>query len=1172
MKKRILCIWLVIVMCLSLLPVNASANSETDAANVAEDGTNQEENSAQDENSAQGENSTQDAPYVNQYGWKLADELGYADLYVWIYDCIKAAFTETEYEIEIENKDIDLTGIEGVVVSDKGYIFQTEQSVVGDLWILSQTLKPNDDPDFDYFFENLTNDVSCLHIPVVQYSNVPTENIMNIMECVIQDNPEFCFPSSYSIIKANDGTPLYISGYYHKDKIAADMESCISHAREEVASRVNKSIESMREEPVNDLLPLRNVAEKVEVAKIIHDYIVETANPGSIPCPNGKSCEGCSSCPGGESKPFLWQSTMYSVFDAKQQGLCEGYAQAFNYLARLYGIESITMTGEAFYNSPLSTDPQNPELIAGGHAWNAVYFGDVNDAIEYKKASNWSPIDVFWDEPLHENSIMKTNYKENETKVLQKYFLNSETIFTSPDEEYYRIITNTSGYGNYPFKGIPSASYDIDGNKLTNADDSTTGTYDPELVITYSFNDEDNRGNIYIDRATGTVIDADATLTAVDIPELVDDVKVTAIAKKAFHYCMSLETIKIPASVSRIDEYAFGRCESLTKFIVAEGNQTYRTDEKGVLYCDSNEVVNGKNEAITTLVAFPGGLSGEYIIPDGVTKIGNFAFCENTGLTGVEIPDTVTSIGNYAFIACSELSTVNIPAKEGTIGDLAFAGCYKMTLAEDSLANVTGIGQLAFADCVELTSVTISDEVTLISPGQFYECNRLDTVVIGEKVESIGADAFLGCSALRNVKLSENLKTIGRDSFSGCASLKEITLFEGVATICEGAFSGCPIQSIVLPKSLKVIGAAAFSNTTLLKDVYYGGTADDWAKITIGVTNGCLTQATIHFTEPEPEIPVLPELMFNMNISVGAEMVVNYNFMASVVNSYSDFYLEVKKYVADGDPVITVYGMTSDRVAMGYMPNPATGEPLMYNAAYTGINAKEMGNIFETTLYVVDAEGKIYRSETVERSIEEYLIGKMNAPGAIDELKTMAVDMLKYGAAAQIKFNYNTENLVTDSLTEEQLAWGTQTEAVAVDYSAVSGSGANVKTNITVKSKVELVLTCIASGIANPAGVKCVITDEDGNVLDELATINTLDVMYGATYDNVGAKEMRKLITATFYDETGVAISKTVTWSVESYVAQVRASDDPDEIDIAVVNAMLVYGDAVAAYMEAIAK
>jgi len=39
-----------------------------------------------------------------------------------------------------------------------------------------------------------------------------------------------------------------------------------------------------------------------------------------------------------------------------------------------------------------------------------------------------------------------------------------------------------------------------------------------------------------------------------------------------------------------------------------------------------------------------------------------------------------------------------------------------------------------------------------------------------------------------------------------------------------------------------------------------------------------------------------------------------------------------------------------------------------------------------------------------------------------------------------------------------------------------------------------------------------------------------------------------------------------VTWSVESYVAKTRAtSTDAGQIDL--VNAMLTYGDAVAAYM-----
>ena len=296
-------------------------------------------------------------------------------------------------------------------------------------------------------------------------------------------------------------------------------------------------------------------------------------------------------------------------------------------------------------------------------------------------------------------------------------------------------------------------------------------------------------------------------------------------------------------------------------------------------------------------------------------------------------------------------------------------------------------------------------------------------------------------------------------------------------------------------------------------------------------------------------------------------MVVNYNFMASVVSKYTDFYLEISKNVAGGDPIVTTYGISTDHTAIGQIP--PVGNALMYNAAYTGINAKEMGDEFATTLYAIDANGKVYKGETVVSSIKDYLLGKLEDANSIPEMKTMAVDMLAYGAAAQVNFNYDVENLVTHVLTEEQLALATQEIPEAVDYASVTGSGANVNTNITVNSKVELSLSCISAGQANPAGVKCVITDSEGKVLAELATSNMAGVMYSAVYDNVGAKEMREVITATFYNAEGTAISKTVNWSVESYVAQTRARTDATETEIAMVNAMLVYGDSVAAYMEA---
>ncbi len=309
-------------------------------------------------------------------------------------------------------------------------------------------------------------------------------------------------------------------------------------------------------------------------------------------------------------------------------------------------------------------------------------------------------------------------------------------------------------------------------------------------------------------------------------------------------------------------------------------------------------------------------------------------------------------------------------------------------------------------------------------------------------------------------------------------------------------------------------------------------------------------------------------LRFNMNISVGAEMVVNYNFAANIVKNYTDFYLEVSKSVAGGDCIVTTFGISEGHAAMGIMNHPVTGEPLVYNASYTGINAKEMGDSFATTLYGIDADGKVWRGETVVSSIKAFLMGKLEDAKSSAELKTMAVDMLKYGAAAQLHLDYDTENLVTNSLSEAQLAYATEGVAKADNRFSTMGSGANVSANITVGSRVELNLSCIEQSVTDPSAVRCVITDENRVVIATLDAENMAGVMFSAKFDNVGAREMRRVITAVFYEGSKV-ISKMVNWSVESYVAQTRANAKASKTEIDLVNAMLVYGGSVAAYLTA---
>jgi len=64
---------------------------------------------------------------------------------------------------------------------------------------------------------------------------------------------------------------------------------------------------------------------------------------------------------------------------------------------------------------------------------------------------------------------------------------------------------------------------------------------------------------------------------------------------------------------------------------------------------------------------------------------------------------------------------------------------------------------------------------------------------------------------------------------------------------------------------------------------------------------------------------------------------------------------------------------------------------------------------------------------------------------------------------------------------------------------------------------------------------------------------------------------MRKVINATIY-EGETAVSETLSWSVESYVAQTRAKANVADDELNMVNAMLIYGDAVAAYMMSIGQ
>lgn len=332
------------------------------------------------------------------------------------------------------------------------------------------------------------------------------------------------------------------------------------------------------------------------------------------------------------------------------------------------------------------------------------------------------------------------------------------------------------------------------------------------------------------------------------------------------------------------------------------------------------------------------------VIEDGVSGIGNWAFGYLSDSKSVSIPDSVLYIGNSAFYGQSSLSKIVLPPKIKTISSDMLNSC--SALESVVIPNgVTKIEDRAFFGCAfKLSNISIPESVTSIGNCAFWGCANLQSFTIPDGVISIGDRAFQACSQLSDIYISASVQTIGRNFSEGTPNLKQIevnpknvsfssengVLFnyekttliaypEGkkseiyyvpssVSNINDYAFRYSDINTIVLPKSLKNIGASAFDECNSLKEVYYAGSKAQWNTVNIEKDNDPLLNATTHFNSFEPETPSPPP-------STTPTPVVPDNSADSDRDGLLDIW-EIKGLDYDSDGVIDV-----DLPKMGSDPN-----------------------------------------------------------------------------------------------------------------------------------------------------------------------------------------------------------------------------------------------------------
>lgn len=335
----------------------------------------------------------------------------------------------------------------------------------------------------------------------------------------------------------------------------------------------------------------------------------------------------------------------------------------------------------------------------------------------------------------------------------------------------------------------------------------------------------------------------------------------------------------------------------------------YSPEEDFVITKDGAVDYDGSDE----IVIIPPTVKGQKVV-----ALCDKAFYNNKYVTKIVVPDTVTRIGEYAFAYCQNLKELELPMNLEYVGE----GAIYLSGIQNDYSATEEEGYLQLGSCIfasyydtstssdliwEETKVNIDNSVTVIADGAFERYKRM-SFTLPKTIKYIGRNAFAnklitsnriidnvayeGKYALysqvemkssngaytyasenveikpgteiippyffennkyiKTVKIPESVTEIPKGMFYS-SKLEKISWHEEIEEIGEYAFYATNVEEIILPAKLKKIGENAFTSSKLksivifdeveeigtyafrfnnnLTDIYYTGTEEQWQEL-----------------------------------------------------------------------------------------------------------------------------------------------------------------------------------------------------------------------------------------------------------------------------------------------------------------------------------------------------